>query len=169
MADHTQTVIFMVRHGETDRYYSDTPTVDAERQLTENGREQMEKVGEYLQNFAPTRIYSSPLDRCRDSAEIISKITNAPLELTNQLLEIYSTEPRREAGERGESIFGTVLKDHAGKQVVAVTHQYIIGYVVADFLNISYHRVQCDFADIWRLVFANDKLVEATRLQPANQ
>lgn len=169
MADHLQTIIFMVRHGETDRFYNTDRGIDAQRQLTEKGRDQVKKVGEYLKEFGPSKIYSSPLDRCKDSAEIIKDTAQieASIDFTEQLVEIYSSEPRQEAGQRGESIFQTILANHRGEQVVAVSHQYIIGYIVADFLKVSYHDVPCDFADIWRLVFADETLVEATRLAPA--
>ena len=74
---------------------------------------------------------------------------------------------RHEVGERGETIFTTILAAHKGEQVVAVTHQYIIGYIVADFLKIEYRDLPCEFADVYRLVFAGNILVEAMRLQPA--
>jgi broad specificity phosphatase PhoE len=169
MPEKLQTIIFLVRHGQTDHDYSRQAGVDSQRQLTALGRQQSVAVGRYLAAFAPAAIYSSPLDRCRDTAEIIR--TEVDLKdniiFTKQLLEIYSSEPRQEAGERGESIFETTLRDHKGEQVVAVTHQFIIGYIVADFRNVKYNEVPCDFADIYRLVFADDVLVEATRIQPA--
>lgn len=169
MAEKLQTIIFMVRHGETDLGYSQDAGVDRQRQLTALGREQSVVVGRYLAEFQPTAIYSSPLDRCRDMADIIRTEVGLKddLVITKQLSEIYSSEPRQEAGERGESIFETVLREHRGEQVVAVTHQYIIGYIVAEFLGVGFRDVPCKFADVYRLVFADTTLVEATRLQPA--
>lgn len=170
MAGHRQTIVYLVRHGETDQQYSRDQSTDAERQLTERGRRQVAVLGEFFIQFAPSAIYTSPLDRCRDSAVIIQQKAGSSSGIipTNQLLEIYSSEPRDEAGERGESIFETILRDHRAEQVVAVTHQYIIGYIVADFLGVEYREVPCDFADVYRLVFADGMLVEATRLQPAH-
>lgn len=169
MAEKLQTIIFLVRHGETDRTYVPVRNVDSKRQLTPHGIKQAKKLGEFFNQFAPTAIYTSPLDRCWDTADnIASRLSSqVPITPTEQLLEIYSNEPRREAGERGESIFETILKKHRGEQVLAVTHQYIIGYVVADFLRVGFDEIPCDFADVYRLVFAENKLVEATRLQPA--
>lgn len=169
MNEKLQTVLFLVRHGATDFDYSQQAGIDSQRQLTALGREQSVTIGRYLAVFAPSAIYSSPLDRCIDTAEAIRKEIGLDdnIVITKQLQEIYSSEPRQEAGERGESIFETVLRDHRGEQVVAVTHQYIIGYIVADFLGVGYRDVPCEFADIYRLVFADNTLVEATRLQPA--
>ncbi|MCR4311315.1 MAG: histidine phosphatase family protein [Candidatus Taylorbacteria bacterium] len=169
MSEKSQTILFLVRHGQTDSGYSQQANIDSQRQLTLLGREQSVAVGRYLAEFQPTVIYSSPLDRCRDMADIIRTEIGLKDDLivTKQLSEIYSSEPRQEAGERGESIFETVFRDHRGEQVVAVTHQYIIGYVIANFLGVGFRDVPCECADIYRLVFADDTLVEATRLQPA--
>ncbi len=166
-----QTILFLVRHGATDREYSQDKSDDAERQLTELGRRQARSVGRYLDQFSPPIIYSSPLDRCVETAKLIqAEIASEPVLTTApELVEVYSSLPkvRQEVGERGESIFSLILDNHRGEQVVAVTHQYIIGYIVADFLGKNYSEIPCDFADVYRLVFANETLIEAIRLQPA--
>lgn len=171
MSEHQQTTLFFVRHGETDNGYALERSVDSERQLTADGREHARKDGEYLAQFPITAIYSSPLDRCVDTAKEIAKEIGYEKEIIKRedLVEVYSKEPaiRKEVGERGETIFGTILKEHRGEQVVAVSHQYIIGYTVADFFGIEYRDVPCDCADIYKLVFADDTLVEVTHLQPA--
>ena len=171
MPEQLQTIVFIVRHGETDRSYSLNMSTDERRQLTEHGQEQSRLVGRFLDQFSPTAIYSSPLDRCVATAKLIqAEIDPEPLITTSDaLVDIYSSAPKeiKEAGERGETIFSTILDTHKGEQVVAVTHQFIIGYIVADFLNTEDSKVPCDYADVYRLVFAGETLVEATRLQPA--
>src|SRR3989344_5444208 len=171
MPEKLQTILFLVRHGQTDHFYSQNAQTDKQRELTELGRKQSQLIGRFLDQFSPTAIYTSPLDRCMDTAEIIQENISSkpPVKSSRALVEVYSEIPkvRQEVGERGETIFSTVLREHKGEQVVAVTHQYIIGYIVADFLGVAYQSVLCDFADIYRLVFADDILVEATQLQPA--
>lgn len=169
MTKRYQTVLFLVRHGETNYSYNSARRLDEQRQLTERGKRQAVAVGRYLKSFAPVKIYSSPLSRCLESAELIRREAQvaAPVQESRKLVEIYSDQPHRTAGERGASFYEQVLRDHPGDQVVAITHQYIIGYLIADFTGIEYADVPCQFADIYRLVFAGDKLVEATRLQPA--
>lgn len=171
MPEKLQTIVFLVRHGETDSGYSQQAGIDSQRQLTDVGREQSVAVGRYLAAFQPVAVYSSPLDRCQETAKIIqSEISPPPPIILNKaLFEVYSAVPkiRHEVGERGETIFTTILAAHKGEQVVAVTHQYIIGYIVADFLKIEYRDLPCEFADVYRLVFAGNILVEAMRLQPA--
>jgi len=166
-----QTTVFLVRHGETDNNYSTNHSIDSKRQLTINGRNQAKLIGQYLTQFQPAIIYSSPLDRCLDTAQIIQSQIGLENEIiqTNSLLEIYSNEPRSTAGERGRSIFEEIIHEYKGEQVVAVTHQYIIGYIVAALWGVDFWDVPCKFADVYRLVFAENTLVEANRLQPANK
>ncbi|WP_456343079.1 alpha-ribazole phosphatase [Thermovibrio sp.] len=65
--------VILVRHGKTvwnaeGRYQGkmDIP-------LNEEGREQARKVGEALKGFPVKAVYSSPLSRCRDTAQEIAK------------------------------------------------------------------------------------------------
>jgi len=173
MTEKLQTIIFMVRHGETNSSYSRDKGTDKQRRLTDYGRKQSIAVGRFLDQFSPSVIYSSPLDRCQETAKLIQQeiVPSPPIESSEALVEVYSSEPkvRQEVGERGESIFETILREHRGEQAVAVTHQYIIGYIVAEFLHIEYRNVRCDPADVYRLVFADEKLVEVMRLQPAEK
>lgn len=169
LMEKMQTIIFMVRHGQTSEGYSFDPKTDSQRQLSNHGRIQAKKVGTFLEQFQPSAIYSSPLDRCFDTATIIKSVikTNSEIITTNALLEYYPSEQRQDVGERVEPLFETILKEYRGEQVVAVTHQYIVTYEVAKLWEINYRQVPCDFADIYRLVFAGSNLVEATLLQPA--
>jgi probable phosphoglycerate mutase len=171
MPEKLQTILFLVRHGETDNTYYQDASRDSQRQLTDLGRKQSKVVGSFLDQFSPAIIYSSPLDRCKDTAEIISRQLTCPVdtEITNKLIETYapSAEIHERAGDREETIFHLITKKHLGKQIIMVTHQAIIASIVAKHRGVQYHGVSCDFADIYRLVFADDLLVEATRLQPA--
>lgn len=168
MMQMLQTIVFLVRHGETDHFYSVNEVNDKQRVLTARGIKQATAAGGYLAQFQPKVIYSSPLERCMDTANIIAKqVGSAKIEPTKKLAEIYSPEPKTEAGERGESIFSQILSSYAGEQVVCVTHQFIIRYAVAEFEKDEYQDVPCDFADIYRFVFAGEKLVEVSLLRPA--
>lgn len=171
MSEKSQTILFLVRHGQTDSGYSQQANIDSQRQLTRSGRRQSVAVGRYLAEFQPTAIYSSPLDRCQEMAEIISQQLDytVTITLTDKLIETYSPSRtvREGVGDREETIFDMILRHHQGEQIVAVTHQAIISSIVANFREVRYREVPCECADIYRLVFADDILVEATRLQPA--
>ncbi|MBD2304281.1 histidine phosphatase family protein [Chroococcidiopsis sp. FACHB-1243] len=85
------TRVVIVRHGQS--------SYNAERRiqgrsdvsvLTEQGREDALKVGAALSNLNFAAIYSSPLQRARQTAEIVRNCfaTTTPLTVTEQLLEI---------------------------------------------------------------------------------
>jgi broad specificity phosphatase PhoE len=58
-------------------------------ELTKTGRKNSYKVGLYLKNnFDIGVIYSSPLKRCIQTAEIISSIVNVSIHITNTLREV---------------------------------------------------------------------------------
>ena len=169
MTKHWQTTVFFVRHGETDADYSLDRSLDSQRQLTGFGRRQLEAVGAYLEQFGPSAIYSSPLDRCLESARlIIEQLSQKPTLRTEQsLIEIYGHQPKSLAENQGGTFLDLAIKRHPGEQVVAVTHQYIIGHLVAEFTGQLYHQVECDFAAVYRFVLADSTLVEVTHLRPA--
>src|SRR3989344_7601433 len=97
-----QTVVFLVRHGETDHFYSVDESIDKQRQLTGRGRAQATVVGKYLAQFMPEIIYSSPLERCRETAALIAKEIGDPkIETTAKLAEIYSQNRGMKQGGGG--------------------------------------------------------------------
>lgn len=81
-------IILLVRHGETDNnVLGMSGVVGNDASLNENGKAQANMAAKISDKFNPTRIYSSPFLRCRQTAEIISKTTNATIEITEKLKE----------------------------------------------------------------------------------
>lgn len=81
------TVMFLVRHGLTDqtgkRLYGRTRGVH----LDARGREQAESIAERLKGAKLAAIYSSPLERCRETALPLSRRTGLPVTTMRELLE----------------------------------------------------------------------------------
>jgi probable phosphoglycerate mutase len=82
------TVLFLIRHGITDmtgkRLYGWTPGVH----LSDRGREQADEVA---RRFAPLRlsaIYSSPLERCRETAAPLASQTGLRVQIRRELGEV---------------------------------------------------------------------------------
>ncbi|WP_456455167.1 alpha-ribazole phosphatase [Thermovibrio sp.] len=80
--------IILVRHGKTvwnaeGRYQGkmDIP-------LNEEGKEQARKVGEALKGFPVKAVYSSPLSRCKSTAEEIAKHHNLEVKVKEGFKEI---------------------------------------------------------------------------------
>lgn len=73
----------LIRHGAT-KLNNDDVSVDRIRgwsnvPLSEDGREEATKLGKKLAKDPPEGIFSSDLDRAHETAQIISKITGAPI------------------------------------------------------------------------------------------
>lgn len=66
----------MIRHAKAEPH----SVSDAERALTEAGREQAQKVGRFLleSNLVPDLTLASPLVRARQTAEILCEVSAAP-------------------------------------------------------------------------------------------
>lgn len=165
-----QTVIFLFRHGQTDRYYFPVKAIDSYRVLNDLGRRQMSKVGEYLKNFSPGAIYSSPLERCQQTAEIIKQKIDlkVPVKTDERLAEIYSPITYQMVGQKGIALLQEMVKDNHGKQVVVVSHQVAIARILKD---LGVEKAEADYpclmAEGYRLVFAENTFVSAEKLSPA--
>ncbi len=55
--------------------------------LTDRGREQAQRLGERFAGVAPVRVVSSPLERCVETAEHISRVADVPVTLEDDLQE----------------------------------------------------------------------------------
>jgi broad specificity phosphatase PhoE len=85
------TTVYLIRHGEVNNpgniIYGRLPNFN----LTEKGRKQLEKTGEFLKNKNIEEIYSSPLARTKESAAIIQKILGLKtIHISDQIIEVRS-------------------------------------------------------------------------------
>ncbi len=76
--------LYFIRHASA----SDIAASDAARELTAQGREEARVAGEALKKLGakPSRIYSSPLLRARQTAEMVSRPLEVPVEILDELL-----------------------------------------------------------------------------------
>lgn len=133
-------VIYFVRHGKDDENYrggwSNLP-------LIEEGKEQINKLAIYLEKnideFNIQKIISSDLKRAKQTAEIINKNLNLPIEYTKRLREINNGEIagmlNREVEKRFPGIYYKSLK---------INERYPGGESPMEF----YNRIIKDFEDI---------------------
>ncbi|MBM9519716.1 histidine phosphatase family protein [Desulforhopalus vacuolatus] len=84
-----QRKIYLLRHGAIEIPNPKPFIGQMELPLTEEGREQMKKSGEWLKDKDIEGIFTSPSGRCRESAEIVAKETGEqPIEILPQFQEI---------------------------------------------------------------------------------
>jgi len=73
--------VVLMRHGKA--VSREVAGSDEERWLTEEGREDVRRVAKCLPK--PVVIYTSPLRRARETAQILSELTGAPVEVLESL------------------------------------------------------------------------------------
>jgi broad specificity phosphatase PhoE len=162
-----QTVVFLVRHGDTDRAYSSNPAEDGKRLLTEGGKQQIKRVGEYLKDFAPVAVYSSPMERVQQTAAILRTEAgvDAPVIIEPELHEIYDDRSYGSVGSRVGDFLQKIIAAHAGQQLVCATHMDVIESLLKS-LKVTSEEAQfpCRTADCYRLVFADTTFVECAKI-----
>ncbi len=83
-----RTRIYLIRHGivvpeERDRFNGRTDAA-----LDPEGLVQLGRVAEYLKSVPPQQIYSSPLQRCRDSASVLERTFGVGIRIEEGLREM---------------------------------------------------------------------------------
>jgi len=149
-----KTRVFVMRHGEADHNVKDivgpaTPDQDKNNNLTPRGRKQVEKTARVLKNMRIDVIISSPLNRTRQTSDIISKILGTPVEVNNRIYDInvgalvgrkesevdkeypfsrYLADPfpngesLRDVRARMMAELMGITKKHVGKNVLIISH-----------------------------------------------
>lgn len=84
------TKIFLVRHGIYGNPNNIVPFRSNDVTLTPEGIEQIERDGNLLKKFNPSKIYSSPVKRCEETSQILSKILNLEIIFSEDLIEVGS-------------------------------------------------------------------------------
>lgn len=143
----------LVRHGES---YSNTLNIVSDDlnnyPLTERGREQAKNTAEELRKINIDAIYSSPVRRARETAEIISRRLNVDFFTDIRLREIgfgrFNGERlenvpeftyESEEIEKWESIEERMLSiiNEKDGNVVLVSHAFPIRVIIAHFLSLD--------------------------------
>ncbi len=83
---------FILRHGQAtsnvERWFASWPENPKVSHLTPQGKKQIEKNGRFLKKIGIDLIFSSDLQRTRETAKIISQITKAPIIYKKGLREL---------------------------------------------------------------------------------
>lgn len=107
------TVLLLVRHGVTDatgkRLYGRTPEVH----LSERGRAQAEALAERLAALPVRAVFSSPLERCRETAAPIARALGLRVRTDRGVLET-------DIGAWTGRTFGQIRRSGLWRQILAV-------------------------------------------------
>lgn len=144
-----RTTIYFVRHGKvynpTNVWYGRLPRFG----LAQEGRQQIEQTAEFLKKENIDRIYTSPLLRAKQTADIIKQKLKLPkIYFSKDIMEIKSSlqgnsfayiksidydvfaspgrdvkgETIEEIANRMQQFMHKMIKKHPGKKIVAVGH-----------------------------------------------
>jgi len=158
-----QTTIYFVRHGKVynpaDILYGRLPYFG----LAEEGKKQIDQTAHYLKTQHIDLLYSSPMLRAKQTAAIIQKTLDLPkIHFSKHLLEILTSlqgtsfttiralnydvfagpnkkikgETIYEVYNRVEKFVDTMIKQHPGKNIVAVTHGDLMMLLKAKFARL---------------------------------
>lgn len=154
---------YLVRHGESEANAAHRFAGRTDSPLTELGRQQAEAVAEALANVPFDRIVSSPLSRCRDTALVVARPHQLPVDLEPDLVEIDVGErtgtpfdevrglpewrddgfvawPRGETLDqvlsRAHRVITRIAAESAGKRVLVVGHGGVTRILMSHFLGL---------------------------------
>lgn len=115
------TVVYLVRHGETEWSASSIYSSRIDIDLTDEGREQASRVAAELTDAGVDAVYSSPLRRAMETARAIAEAAGAPLTQEEDLCEVdhgpIEGMARDEARERFGEAFDAWREDPFGSQL----------------------------------------------------
>ena len=136
-------MIILLRHGQAD---NNTKKILAGRtpgiNLTEEGREQAKQAGEMLKDLNISAIYSSPIDRAMQTAEIVGKQCGVEPISDDRLIELdmgkFTMIPYDEIFEKHGNVFlkfyeGSLEISHNGVESFAEVQKRIFDMV--DFVK----------------------------------
>ncbi len=162
------TTVYLVRHGEYENPDYLFPGRLQGFPLSETGKKQAEKLATYFQTKHVAYLYSSPLQRTKETADIIGNALHIPVKLDDRLQEVktlldgesmlmfddtdggisYTPELHAKGAESIEDLarrmrgcIEEIRNRHKGKTLVIVTHGDPMRYVV-----MKYRRMPMDFA-----------------------
>jgi probable phosphoglycerate mutase len=131
--------IIFLRHGQaknnTERVLAGrTPGIP----LTEKGIDQAEKAAEFLEEMNISTIYSSPIERAKDTAEIIGKHNSIDVRIDDRLIELdmgkFTGVPYDEIFSSHGNVFMKFYKGeleiaHNGVETFADVKKRVLGIV----------------------------------------
>ena len=113
--------ITLVRHGQTERSKKSVYSGRLDVSLTDVGREQAVQTAQQLVGAGVDAVISSPLERARDTAQVIADATGAELRVDERLTEVdygpFEGLDREGATERFGDDFGAWRDDPFGSPV----------------------------------------------------
>lgn len=132
------TTIFLIRHGESQQNIDDVLSGITDIPLSDNGKLQCAILAQYFDNIQIDKVFATPLQRAKDSAEIIFPKHASSIEILESLIEFnygeYEGYRRTEYENSNDSIIqqwitapsnltfpgGDNIREHAKKSLAGI-------------------------------------------------
>lgn len=127
-------IVYLIRHGES-QINKDVPERTPKTPLSEKGIEQAQSVAKRLSNVKIDSIYSSPYQRTKETASIISEVINKPIEYWEHLIEFNGQKENFEQlNQRSQAILDHLQAHHKDQSVLCVSHASMIETIIAKMI-----------------------------------
>lgn len=188
-----QTTIYLLRHGEVANPKQIEYSRLAGFPMTQTGRQQVQVTAQKFLSLGiePCLIVTSPLERARETAQIVSQILgNAPIKVDERLTEwdqgpwegkpseefyknsgyyavpikMEGLEPHDQAADRVISIINELVTDCAGKPSLIVSHRESMASAILKLQGKDYstiHNLPMHVASVLELKFEDNQFVSA--------
>lgn len=162
--------LYLIRHGESmGNIETDEDFDKTNPPLTEHGKKQAEALGKRFENLKSFTLYSSPLDRARETAACISPdmiidydlLENGVRATENGFEDYY--ESAEECYERALKVINNIKAKHRNHEnVIVVAHGMFLNQLIKAALNIPYDVVRLSVynASVTKINFCDDEPVK---------
>jgi broad specificity phosphatase PhoE len=82
------TTVYLIRHGQTDWNKEEIFRGRADVPLNDHGRDEAWALSQYLEDISADACYSSPLERARETAEIIARPHSLEVEIDDGIIDV---------------------------------------------------------------------------------
>lgn len=132
--------ILIIRHGESEADILGVHEGRADFDLTVKGKMQAETMSKWInQKFKIFKIYSSPLKRARQTAELLSKETRIQIDFRDELMEfnngLLAGLSREEAERKYPRIPDLPIHKNAYEMESRLEFRYRADYILSTILN----------------------------------
>ena len=141
--------LYIIRHAESmGNINPDDESIQNNPSLSPHGKAQAKALGERFRNFSPDFIYSSPLERAKNTAKEISLATDTEIVFLDELREAntlivngdFFKEDESDASleARARLVIDTLKEKHRNHEsVVIVSHGTFMSYLCCAALGIE--------------------------------
>lgn len=141
----TTPTVYLIRHAMPEQPYSGRYDLPPGPSLSETGRQQAGRLGQFLQNKGITHLYHSPLQRTVETAAVVADYLQRPSQQHEALAEWRQGESAAAVRQRVVDFWQkTVLANGASGAAAIITHggliDQLLGYLSQEQIDLSQHR-----------------------------